>query len=357
MKRALKLAQRGQGHVEPNPMVGCVITNEGRVIGEGWHQEFGGPHAEVVAIRNTDQDLQGATIYVNLEPCCHHGKTPPCTDQIIAAGIRRVVIAQSDPYHRVNGHGATQLSAAGIDVKTRVLEDDARRLNLPYHKLLRMSRPWVIAKWAMTLDGKIASHTGSSRWISGTSSRAIVHALRGRVDAILIGRETARRDDPLLTARPPGPRRATRIVLDSQARLSIDSQLVKTAHEVPVLVVTGPAAPPDRCRSLADSGCELFHCQSTESQVRVEELLSELGRRRMTNVLAEGGGHILGCLFDLAEIDEIQAFIAPKLIGGDRSPVPLRGKGISEMLCADQIEALAVQRCDSDIHVSGIISH
>ena len=234
MARALELAARGEGFVEPNPMVGCVIARGAEIIGEGWHRKFGGPHAEVEALHVAGTRARGATLYVTLEPCCHQGKTPPCTDAILASGLGRVVVAQRDPFPAVAGGGIERLRQAGLAVEVGLREAEARRLNAPYLKLTESGRPWVIAKWAMTLDGKLASRTGDSRWISNEASRAIVHQLRGRVDAIVVGRGTAGQDDPLLTARPAGPRVATRIVLDTRASLASDSQLVTTAGEAPV---------------------------------------------------------------------------------------------------------------------------
>src|SRR5438270_8461490 len=243
MARALDLAERGRGHVEPNPLVGAVVVRDGRVVGEGWHQRYGGPHAEVHALAAAGEAARGATLYVTLDPCCHHGKTPPCTDAVLRAGIRRVVAAMSDPFPQVAGRGAVLLRAAGLIVECGLGEAEARRLNAPYLKLLATGRPYVHAKWAMSLDGKIATSTGDSQWISSDESRRRVHALRGRMDAIIIGSGTARNDDPLLTVRPPGPRTPTRIVLSSSGSLSPTSRLLTTLPEAPVCVVT--AALPD----------------------------------------------------------------------------------------------------------------
>jgi diaminohydroxyphosphoribosylaminopyrimidine deaminase / 5-amino-6-(5-phosphoribosylamino)uracil reductase len=203
MARALELARRGEGSVEPNPMVGCVIADDDEVIGEGWHRRFGFAHAEVEALSAAGSRARGATAYVTLEPCCHFGKTPPCTQALIAAGIRRVVAALADPFPQISGRGFSELTAAGIEVEIGLMESEARRLHAPYLKRVTTGRPWVIAKWAMTLDGKLSTRSGDSRWISGFESREIAHQLRGRVDAILIGRGTAVADDPLLTSRPP----------------------------------------------------------------------------------------------------------------------------------------------------------
>ena len=323
MHRALELACRGFGHVEPNPQVGAVVVAaDGTTVGEGWHAIFGGPHAEVAALAAAGPAARGATLYVTLEPCCHHGKTPPCTAAIIAAGIARVVVATHDPFPAVAGRGIAALLAAGIDVETGVLEADARRLIAPFRKLVETGTPWVIAKWAMSLDGRLAAPPGADRWISAPESRAIVHALRGRIDAIAVGIGTVLADDPLLTARPPGPRQPLRIVLDSAARLPLDAALVRTAREVPVLVVAGPAADADRVAALRAAGCEVWQAAADSRVARLRELLVELGRRRLTNVMVEGGAAVLQTVFEAGAVDEIQAFVAPRVIGGDPAALP-----------------------------------
>ena len=353
MRRALELAVLGQGLVEPNPMVGCVIAAGAEIIGEGWHQRFGGPHAEVEALAIAGHRAAGATMYVTLEPCCHQGKTPPCTRAGIAAGLRRVVVAQPDPFPLVDGGGLKELQAAGIEVTLGLLEDEAQRLNAPYLKLLRTGRPWVLAKWAMTLDGRTATSTGSSRWISNARSREIVHALRGRVDAILVGRLTAQLDDPLLTARPAGLRTALRVVADTQGSLSPESQLVRTARDVPLMVAVGPQASEENRRQLVEAGCEVFPCQAESHDQRLLDLLDELGRRRMTNVLVEGGGQLTGSLLDQGQVDEVHVFIAPKLIGGAAARVPIAGQGIDEMSLALEIDAPQWQTLGNDLYLWG----
>lgn len=353
MERALELAARGQGFVEPNPMVGCVIARGAEIIGEGWHRRFGGPHAEIEALRVAAARAAGATLYVTLEPCCHHGKTPPCTRAILEAGVRRVLIAQSDPFPAVRGGGVAELRAAGVEVQVGLLEPQARRLNAPYLKLLRSGRPWVLAKWAMTLDGKIATRAGMSRWISGSESREVVHALRGRVDAILVGRETAVRDDPLLTARPPGPRTAVRVVCDTHASLPQSSQLVRTAQAAPVLVAVGEQAGQARRHDLARAGCEVLVCPGQTHAARLEALFEELGRRRMTNLLAEGGARLLGSLLDAGQIDEVHVFIAPKLIGGAAAAGPTAGQGVEQIVDALRLDALEVRHLGADLYACG----
>src|SRR5579871_1062456 len=233
MSRALELARRGQGFVEPNPMVGCVLATDEGVVGEGWHRRFGGAHAEVEALTVAGSRARGATAYLTLEPCSHFGKTPPCAPALIEAGVRRVVVAMEDPFPEVAGKGLALLRSTGVDVEVGLMRDEAAWLNAPYLRRVVDRRPWIIAKWAMTLDGKIATRTGDSQWISGRPSREIVHQLRARVDAVIVGRGTAERDDPLLTARPADgnvARVATRIVVDGGAKLSSTSQLVQTAR-------------------------------------------------------------------------------------------------------------------------------
>jgi len=353
MRRALELARRGEGHVEPNPMVGCVIADGPQIVAEGWHQQFGGPHAEVVAIQAAGTRAAGTTLYVTLEPCCHHGKTPPCTDQIIAAHLARVVISQQDPFDEVQGQGILQLREAGLQVESGLLSAEASFVLAPYEKLIHQRRPWVLAKWAMTLDGRIASRTGSSQWISGESSREVAHALRGRVDAILVGRRTVDQDDPLLTARPPGPRVSARHIVDTQAYMSQGSQKVRTVDAPPVRIAVCHAAPEDRCRPLEAAGCQLIRCQADSQAERLTQLLDELGRRKMTNLLVEGGGQLLGALFDQKSIDEVHVFMAPKLVGGEAARSPILGAGIESIDLARQIDQPVVQRCGDDVYIQG----
>ena len=356
MARAIEQAARGEGFVEPNPMVGCTIVREGEIVGEGFHQRFGGPHAEVEALKIAGPRAAGATVYVTLEPCCHQGKTPPCTKALIDAGVRRVVVAQRDPIEKVAGHGIAELQQAGIEVEVGLLEREAAELNAPYLKLVRTGRPWIIAKWAMTLDGKLATAKGESKWISGEASRSVVHALRGRVDAILIGRGTAAADDPLLTARPAGARIAARIVLDSLASLAQSSHLVRTARNVPMIVATGINAPDVDRQRLATAGCEVVVCPGTTRTERLGWLLDELGRRQMCNILVEGGSSVLGSFFDLGQIDEVHVFIAPKLFGGDRAPGAIGGNGVDLLSAALRLTSPQIERCGSDIYVHGRVT-
>jgi diaminohydroxyphosphoribosylaminopyrimidine deaminase / 5-amino-6-(5-phosphoribosylamino)uracil reductase len=356
MRRALAEAARGRGAVEPNPMVGAVLVRDGRVIAVGHHARYGGPHAEVEALRAAGEAALGATLFVTLEPCCHHGKTPPCTSAVIDAGIARVVVAMRDPFPRVAGGGFAQLREAGISVEVGNLEDEAQRLNAPYLKRLAMGRPFVTAKWAMTLDGRIATASGHSRWISNPRSRAVVHELRGRMDAILVGIGTAVADDPSLTARPPGPRVATRVVLDSAARLPIGSVLCSTARGLPTLVATTERAPSDRVAALEAKGCEVLKLPG-EGSVPPDALLAELGRRGMTNVLVEGGGRVLGAFLDAGEVDAVDVFIAPIIEGGPPHHVPFLGSGAETMDLARRLERQELATLAGDVWLRGEFPH
>jgi diaminohydroxyphosphoribosylaminopyrimidine deaminase/5-amino-6-(5-phosphoribosylamino)uracil reductase len=330
-------------------------------VGEGFHERFGGPHAEVNALAAAGDQAAGATAYVTLEPCCHHGKTPPCTAALLRAGVKRVVVAVHDPFPKVNGGGINALRESGIRCDVGVRAAEADWILAPYRKLVESCRPWVIAKWAMTLDGKLATRTGDSKWISSEASRGVVHQLRGRVDAVIVGSGTAKADDPLLTARPADhadlKRVATRIVVDSGASLSPTSRLVQTAGDVPVMLATGPDAPRATCEKLSVPGLEMYYCQGDDHEVRLRSLMDELGRRRMTNVLVEGGSQLLGTLFNLRAIDEVHVFIAPKIAGGAAAPSPVGGAGIDRMTEALRLADISIEELDGDVYVHGRVRH
>jgi diaminohydroxyphosphoribosylaminopyrimidine deaminase/5-amino-6-(5-phosphoribosylamino)uracil reductase len=355
MRQALELAERGRGYVEPNPLVGAVVVRDGALVGEGWHRRYGEAHAEVNALAAAGEAARGATLYVTLEPCCHHGKTPPCTDAVLRAGVSRVVAAMLDPFPQVAGKGADILRAAGVAFEVGVLEAEARRLNAPYLTLLREGRPYVLAKWAMTLDGKIATRTGDSKWISNEESRRRVHELRGRVDAILVGVGTALADDPQLTARPPGPRTATRIVLDSRCRLPLTSRLVTMARTVPTLVATTAAAPGGAVQALEAQDCEVLRLPDADGRPDVRALLAELGRRRMMNLLIESAGAVLGSFLDANVIDEVHVFIAPRLAGGAAARTPIGGVGVETIAQALALTEWNVHTLGGDLYIQGRI--
>jgi diaminohydroxyphosphoribosylaminopyrimidine deaminase / 5-amino-6-(5-phosphoribosylamino)uracil reductase len=350
MRRALALAERGRGGVEPNPMVGAVVVDAaGRVVGEGWHERFGGPHAEVHAFAHAGELARGGTLYVTLEPCCHHGKTPPCTDAVLKAGVRRVVAAMSDPFPKVAGGGIGLLRAAGVTLEVGVCEAEARELNAPYLKLLSTGTPWVIAKWAMTLDGKIATRTGDSKWISNEGSRRRVHELRGRVDAIIVGRGTVIADDPLLTARPPGPRVATRVVLSASGELPERCKLLETIGEAPVIVYTA-AGNEGKLAVWRERGAEIVPV-SREATPSARQVLQDLGARHFTNILVEGGAGVLGSLLDADAIDEVHAYVAPLLVGGDSGLSPVAGVGVEWIRDAKRFGGVTAEVIDGDVWV------
>jgi diaminohydroxyphosphoribosylaminopyrimidine deaminase/5-amino-6-(5-phosphoribosylamino)uracil reductase len=353
MLRALELAERGRGHVEPNPLVGAVVVREGRAVGEGWHRRFGEAHAEVNALAAAGDLARGATLYLTLEPCCHHGKTPPCTDALLRAGISRVFAAMPDPFPQVSGKGAELLRAAGVPVEFGLGEAEARRLNAPYLKLLNTGRPYVHAKWAMTLDGKIATRTGDSKWISNEASRRRVHALRGRVDAVLVGIGTVLADDPQLTARPPGPRTPARVVLDSHARMPVTCRLAATAHQPPVLLVVSETAEDARVQALRERGCEVLRLPPEGGRPALGALLDELGRRRMTNVLVEGGSGVLGSFLDARAIDEVHVFLSPRLAGGAEAKTPVAGVGVARIADALPLREWHVETIEDNVYLHG----
>lgn len=356
LARAIELAEQGRGRVSPNPLVGAVIVNaDGNVLGEGYHSEYGGRHAEVEAIAATGgADLAGATLYVSLEPCCHHGRTPPCTDAILAAGLRRVVVASDDPSAHAAGRGAGILRDEGV---TLVMADTgselaqrARLLNQPFRKHARTGRPWVLFKSAMTLDGKVATPSGDSKWISGDASRRLAHTWRAECDAVAVGIGTALTDDPQLTARLPSVhRQPRRVVFDSTARLPLDSSLARQATELPVTVVVSRAAPRIAVAGLEAAGIEVLVATGENEPARVRSALDQLGSARVTSVLLEGGPRLAGAFLDAGEVDELRLFLAPLVLGARGARDPLEGQGVDAIADAHRALALDVRRIDEDV--------
>src|SRR5664279_2599718 len=359
LARAIEIAEQGRGRVSPNPLVGAVITDAGEPIAEGFHDELGGPHAEVQAIRAAgDRDLTGTTLYVSLEPCCHQGRTPPCTDAIRAAGITRVVVASDDPSEHASGRGLGILRDDGIEV---VIADGdlatrARLLNQPFRKHARTGRPWVLFKSAMTLDGKVATRSGDSKWISGEESRRLAHRWRAQCDAVAVGVGTALADDPLLTARLEGvSRQPRRVVFDSLGRLPLDAQLVRDARRVPLTIVVSRAAPRSATDGLEAHGAEVIVAPGENEPARVCSALDQLGASGVTSILLEGGPHLAGAFLDAGEIDEIRLFLAPVILGGRTARDPLEGEGVEQI--ADAVRALTLdcERIGEDLLISARI--
>ena len=325
MGRAIALARRGLGRVEPNPLVGCVIVRANRVVGEGFHRRFGGPHAEIIALANAGPRAAGAEVYVSLEPCAHHGKTPPCTEALIRANVARVVAAVRDPSSHAAGRGFRKLRAAGIRVEVGCMSAEASDLLTPFATLVERRRPHVILKWAQSLDGRLTPPRGEPRTVSGEAAHRFVHRLRARVDGIMVGIGTAASDDPMLTARDvPIRRTATRMVVDSQLRIRSSSALVRTASDVPTLVLTAQSALKTRQRQAATlrrAGVRIVGCRSRSGRVDLEDALRKLGAMKMTNVLVEGGPRLLSALLARRLADEAFVFVASRIIGGSTPPV------------------------------------
>lgn len=378
MARALDLAAMGRSRTHPNPMVGCVIVKDGRVVGTGYHRKAGEPHAEVFALRGAGEAARGATVYVTLEPCAHHGRTPPCADALVAAGVARVVAAMVDPDPRVAGKGLERLRAAGIPAESGIMEAEARLLNRAYLKLKQSGRPLVILKWAMTLDGKIACASGDSRWVTGDEARAHLHQVRDQVDAILVGETTARRDDPELTARPPGPgplpgwaggidpgpdpdwapRDPLRIVLDSLARTDLNSRLFSPElQDRPqpnkTLVAATKLASPVKLKAMRERGAETLELPERERVVDLAALLDELGRRGIASLLVEGGARVHWSFLSQGLADYIMVYTAPKLIGGANAPGPVAGPGLQVMAEAWEAVIRKLTIIGSDLLVEG----
>lgn len=361
MQRACELARRGEGWVNPNPQVGCVLVREGQVIGEGWHGRFGGLHAEREALADCErrgESARGATAYVTLEPCSHEGKQPPCADALIDAAVARVVVGSADPNPLVAGAGIVRLRAAGIRVDEGVLRSDCDGLNAPFFHFIRTGMPYVIAKFAETLDGKVATRTGASRWITGPEARVRVHADRARYAAIMVGVGTVVADDPALTARPVeaasglGTHQPLRVVVDTHLRTPLEAQVVRTAREVPTCIVTveaeGAAAD-----ALRERGCQLLTVPEAQGRVDIPQALRALGERGIDSVIVEGGPQLLGAVFDAGCVHRVQAYIAPKIFGGADAPGPVGGTGIAVPSEARALADVRITPLGEDLLVEG----
>jgi diaminohydroxyphosphoribosylaminopyrimidine deaminase / 5-amino-6-(5-phosphoribosylamino)uracil reductase len=350
MRRALELAELGRGQVEPNPMVGCVVVRDGKIVGEGYHQKFGGPHAEINAMAAASNKARGATLFVTLEPCSTYGKTPPCADAIISAGVAHVVVGATDPTQS----GLEKLRAAGVAVTSGILEAECRDLIRPFVKLNQTQRPYVIAKWAMSLDGKMATPPGETKWISGEASRALVHRWRREIDAIAVGIGTVLSDDPLLTARIPQGRNPVRIVLDSNARTPLSSKLVATINEAPLIIAVAENAPEEQVAALRNVGCEILPLPRRHRQLDLDALLQNLGARRITNLMIEGGASVLGSAFRANIVDEVRIFIAPTVLGGAGTNISALCSGAKNAAEARKARNVNCIRSGDDILLTAI---
>lgn len=351
MRAAISLARRGLGTVAPNPSVGCVVVAGGRVVGRGWTQPGGRPHGETEALARAGALARGATAYVSLEPCNHHGKTPPCTEALLAAGIRRVVVACEDPDPRVSGGGVRRLREAGLDVDVGVCAEEAREVNRGFFLRMSEGRPLVTLKLASTLDGRIATHGGESKWITGETARAWGHGLRARSDAIMVGINTALADDPELTCRLPGlsHRSPVRVIVDSRLRLPLTSRLVRGARKVPTWVVAVDGVDRLRAQAFEDCGVEVIEVGSDPSgTLDMAEACRALGARGVTRLLVEGGARLAASLMRCRLVDRVEWFRAPKVIGGDGLPA-LVGFGTDRLADAAGFVRVGIRQAGADL--------
>lgn len=355
MNRALALAQQGKGRTSPNPLVGAVIVNAGQIVGEGYHQKAGEPHAEIHALRAAGEKAKGGTLYVNLEPCCHWGRTPPCTDAIIQAGIKHVFAAHLDPNPKVAGKGIQQLEVASITVNVGLRAEAAEQLNEIYIKHVKTGYPFVILKMAMSLDGKIATSTGESQWITSAASRQKAHEIRDEVDAILVGIGTIVSDNPALTTRLPNKqgKDATRIVLDSHGRTPTSAKIFNSESGVGVIIAVTPQAPAQNIATLEKAGAEVIITPAKEGRVCFKTLMETLGERAITSVLVEGGGKVNVSALASNVVDKAMCFIAPKFIGGKQAPGVFDGEGIKRLADAPELERWTITELDCDLLIEG----
>ena len=355
MRLALRLAARGIGHTSPNPLVGAVVVRGGQVVGKGYHRKAGTPHAEIHALEDAGDQAQSATLYVTLEPCNHHGRTPPCTEAIVRSGVRRVVVGCTDPNPRVIGGGMEYLRSKGIRVDEGILEEKCLRLNEPFIKHVTTGLPLVVAKMAASLDGKIATHLGDSRWISNERSRRFVHKLRHSTDAILVGIGTVVADNPNLTTRITGRKgnNPLRIILDTHLRTPVDSLVVSDTKESQTIIATGPKSYKKRREALESKGVEVLPLPLVRGRVSLPELLKNLGRREITSLLVEGGAEVHGGFFYDNLVDKVYLFFAPKIIGGNRAVPMVGGAGVARVAEALALRDLTMRRFGDDIMIEG----
>lgn len=355
MRLALALAEKGRGSVSPNPMVGAVIVKDGRIIGEGYHERYGQAHAEVNAFASATEDVEGATIYVTLEPCSHYGKTPPCADLIIQKKVGRVVVGALDPNPLVSGRGIRRIQAAGIEVESGILAEESRKLNEVFMKFITEKRPFVVLKVAMSLDGKIATRTGESKWISGEASREQVHRERGYLTGIMVGINTVLKDNPHLTARLPESRNPIRIVVDSQLRIPLEANVLQEQTEAPTIILTTRKADPEKAAQLREKGITVLVIPEREGRVDLEEAMAELGQRNIDSILLEGGATLNYAALEAGIVDKVQVYLAPKIIGGKDSPTPVGGEGIERLQEAFPVERLTSRMVGEDLFIEGYL--
>lgn len=358
MRLALELAKRGKGLTSPNPCVGAVVVKDGKVIGKGYHRKAGGLHAEIYALRQAGRRAYGATLYVSLEPCRHYGKTPPCVNTIISSKIKRVIAATKDPNPLNNGKGISILRRRGIEVELGILEAEARKLNEAFIKFITTGIPFVTVKVAQSLDGKIATHTSDSKWITCERSREFTHKLRSEVDAILVGVETVLKDDPLLTARLKVKsinKQPTKIILDSKLRTPINARIFSKDSPGKVMIATTKLAPKDKREVLQKKGAEILMIESKDGKVNIKTLLRILGKNEITHILIEGGAEVIASAFEAKVVDRVLFFLAPKIIGGREAPTSVEGIGVNRVSKAIRLKDIRFERMGDDFLVEGYV--
>lgn len=355
MRRAIELARRGSGRVNPNPLVGAVIVRDGEILGEGWHECYGQLHAERNAIAHAKEAgnvLEGSTIYVTLEPCCHYGKTPPCTEAIIENKIARVVVGSDDPNPKVSGKGFQILREHGIEVYPHFLKEECDAINDVFFHFIQTGRPFVAMKYAMTMDGKIACHTGHSQWVTGEESRAYVQVLRNHYKGIMVGIGTVLADDPTLNCRLEGGRNPVRIVCDSNLRIPLDSRLVRTAREYPLIVACAQGADPEKRIALTEAGAEVIPLPRQGESLDLDMLMDELGERRIDGILLEGGGTLNESALKAGIVQKVYCFMAPKIFGGSEAKSPVEGQGKARADEAWQFRRVSIDTFGDDLMIT-----
>lgn len=356
MKLALENAEKGAGKVNPNPMVGAVIVKNEKIIGSGFHEYFGGAHAEVNAFKNTTESVEGATMYVTLEPCSHYGKTPPCADKIIEEKIKRVVIGTLDPNPLVSGKGVKKLIDAGIEVSVGVLEEECKKINEVFMKYIKYKKPFVVMKCAMSLDGKICTKNGESKWITGEEARKHVHKTRNMLSAIMVGVDTVIKDNPRLTSRIDKGKNPTRIIVDSTLRIPLDSNVLVDEYKDKTIIATTISADKEKIAYIENLGAKVLIVNEKEKRVDLNDLMNKLGEMNIDSILLEGGGTLNFSALKEKIVDKVQVYIAPKIIGGSLAKTPVEGVGIDKLKEAFSLRELKIQTLDKDIFIEGYLN-
>lgn len=356
MLRALELAKQGTGYVSPNPLVGAVIVKDGKIIGEGYHQRYGQAHAEVNAVQQATEDVAGATIYVTLEPCAHYGKTPPCAELLVKSRFKRVVIGCLDPNEQVSGRGIKILRDAGITVDIGVLEAECLAINEVFFHYITTKQPFVVMKMAMTLDGKLATVTGASKWITGSTAREQAHHLRHRLSAIMVGVNTVIEDNPILNCRIENGRHPIRLIVDSKLRIPVESQVLENQAIQKTIVATTAACNQEKRRILEEKGVEVMILPEKAGRVDLQAWMKALGERNIDSILLEGGATLNFSMLAEGLVHQVQAYIAPKIFGGEAAPTPVGGAGFEQVADAKLLEDLRVEKVGEDIWICGNLS-